>query len=327
MRNSNTSISIFGFNRPIHLENTLSTLSNLNVKNEKIFIFVDGPRNSEDIPYVEETLIVAEKYKQKFEAIDNEVEIVNSKKNIGLAKSIIRGINHVFENTNSQRIIVLEDDCRPSKEFLTYMNNAFDYYEEYNKFSDQKVMHISGFGLPLNYYLKNNTHELNYLNSYPCSWGWGTWKEFWIECKFNDSKYYEEILNNNHLKNQFNNDGSAFSEFLDLYRQGKVNSWLIQWYAYIFKNSGLCSWKILSSIDNSGFDGTGNHKVKFDRFNQTEKYIETLNKKMKGQPLRFTNEFYNIEIQKEFKRYFISSKDKIKINILSYFLMKKLRRY
>ncbi|WP_223813585.1 hypothetical protein [Geobacillus zalihae] len=78
-----------------------------------------------------------------------------------------------------------------------------------------------------------------------------------------------------------------------------MNSWLIRWYYYIFMENGRCVWSYESLIDNKGFDGSGVHKVKFDRFNQ--KNIGNLQK----DNFKFENNLaYNEKLIREFRRYF-----------------------
>jgi hypothetical protein len=170
-------------------------------------------------------------------------------------------------------------------------------------------MHISGFGIPL----KNRPNEDSYITPYPCSWGWGTWKRHWILCDFNDNIFYNEILNNKILMSQFDWSGKSFSNFLDLQLKGKVNSWLIRWYAHIFKNKGVCLWATNSKLENIGFDGTGQHKVIFDRFNQ-----KSIKEKSHFEFRKNIN--FDFTVLKEFKQFFMGPKiiDKIKTVIYMY---------
>lgn len=317
-----TALVVFAYNRSNHIIKTLTSILKNNINFENTFIFIDGPKdNIEDRKKVlEVTNLVKNTIK-----IRPEIKVFCNSNNKGLAISVIEGINYVFENTNCEKVIVLEDDCNPDFVFFEYMNKSFDFYEIFNRKSHRKVMHISGFGLPLRTHLQTNNPSINYLNSYPCSWGWGTWKKYWIDCDFNDTQYYNEVLNSPNLKRDFNKDGSAFSEFLEKQLNGEVNSWLIRWYAYLFKNNALSSWKTLSSIDNSGFDGTGNHRVKFDRFNQSVKYKNIYSAKNPQQLFNFSEDTSGLKCSNEFKRYFINKKDKLKPINITYFLHRKIR--
>ncbi|WP_249877631.1 sugar transferase [Niallia circulans] len=224
--------------------------------------------------------------------------------NIGLANSIINGINLIIEK-GYDRFIVIEDDCVPKEGFVEYMLKALEYYED-----NDKVMHISGFGLPIKKYTESDV----YCTPYPCSWGWGSWAKTWKECDFNQTENYRQLLKNEDLKKKFNYSGEAFSDFLQMQLDGKVNSWLIRWYYHIFMKNGTCIWSYNSYIENMGFDGSGVHRNKLDRFNQkkmSSNFIEVGN-------LKFENNLtYNENLIREFRRHFMGKKliEKVKTTI------------
>lgn len=311
-------LAIFAYNRLDHITETLKKVIKIECKPAQIFVFIDGPKNLEDKNKIE-------KVKEAIIDMNSQsiFKIITKEKNEGLSKSIINGINYIFKNEKCEKVIVLEDDCKPDDDFFEYMKKSFKFYEQYNIDALNKVMHISGFGLPLDYHKQNLVEHQNYLNKYPCSWGWGTWKKYWNECDFNDQIAYRKILSSHKEIKKFNEDGSAFSDFLYKQQKGEVDSWLIRWYVHIYKSEGISSWKVKSSIDNSGFDGSGKHKVKFDRFNQSEKYKKKLNTNITSN--EFSTALYTENLRKEFKKYFISHSDKFKINILSYFIIKKFK--
>lgn len=288
-----TAIILFVYNRPNHTENVLNGLERNNIK--ELFVFGDGIKEEKDKMNVELTRELINKINWC------KVNVEYSNENRGLANSVIYGITKVF-NMGYKKVIVLEDDCVPKDDFIDYMKSAFEFYE-----NDEKIMHISGFGLPL----KQKIEKSTYITPYPCSWGWGTWKKYWEKCNFYLDDEYKDLLNDTKEIEKFNSSGSAFSEFLHMQLDGKVNSWLIRWYYYIFKNNGLCVWKTKSSISNNGFDGTGVHKVKFDRFNQKNIYDE--------KELRFeSNKNLNKKLIKEFKRYFINKSFKERFKTVVY---------
>ena len=98
------------------------------------------------------------------------VTIVESDANKGLAKSIIEGVSQIIEKTG--KVIVLEDDCVSSKDFLNYMNSALDYYEE-----NDKVWSIGGYSVNLDF--PNDYEYDTYVMGRTCSYAWGTWKNRW----------------------------------------------------------------------------------------------------------------------------------------------------
>ena len=276
-----TAVILFVYNRPQHTSKVIEGLKNNDI--DELFVFSDGIKNDKHREDVLKTRDIINNI--NWCSVIKEYSDINK----GLATSVIYGVNKVF-NMGYDRVIVIEDDCVPKDDFINFMNEAFDFYE-----NDSKVMHISGFGLPMKQKIDTST----YITPYPCSWGWGTWKKYWVECNFNDIDGYKRLLNDKKEIKRFNRSGSAFSEFLEKQLKGEVNSWLIRWYYHIYKQNGVCIWKTNSSINNQGFDGTGVHKVRFDRFNQQN--ID------KDEEFKFEQSNISREkIIKEFKRFFIN---------------------
>jgi len=290
----NTAVVLFVYNRPEHTKAVLNGLEKN--KLQKLYVFCDGLKKQEDFDKVEKT-------KNIVRNIDwCEVEFFENNKNLGLAQSVINGVSSIFKKEYDS-IIVLEDDCVPNGDFLEFMNNSLAYYKDI-----PEVMHVSGFGLPIKKYTQADT----YLTPYPCSWGWGTWKEVWQGCNFEQFDNYTKLLNDKHLKKEFDYPGAAFSEFLQMQLDGKVNSWLIRWYYYIFQNKGKCVWSYKTFIKNRGFDGSGVHKNKIDRFNQKN------DNENKLEIFKFEDNLsYNKNLIREFRRHFMGKKytEKIKTSI------------
>ncbi|MBK0007173.1 glycosyltransferase [Bacillus sp. S35] len=287
-------VILFVYNRPQHTQRVIEGLKKNHI--EKLYVFSDGAAKEVDQQLVNDT-------RNLIKNIDwCEVEAVYHTNNKGLAESVINGVTQVFSK-GYERVIVLEDDCVPNENFVSFMNSAFDYYE-----NDDEIMHVSGFGLPINKYTNSDT----YFTPYPCSWGWGTWSKYWKECDFYQHSAYKELLENEVDIKKFNYAGQAFSAFLEAQIQGKVNSWLIRWYYHIFINNGKCVWSYESLIKNKGFDGTGAHKVKYDRFNQKNICVN------KSEFVFENNKKINSKLIKEFRRYFIGRSMTEKIKTILY---------
>lgn len=280
----------FVYNRIEHtkksFENILKYRGGLN-----LFIFCDGPkRTTDDYPVAQVRDYILDRAKEEFN-----VEIKYKNENFGLANSVIDGVTSVFKLGFSQ-VIVLEDDCVPERDFFLYMTKALSYYKPYDN-----IMHISGFGLPF----KTKIAKDSIIAPYPSSWGWGTWDNKWATCDFNDKVFYKKILTDPNIKKMFDWSGKSFSKFLELQLNNNINSWLIRWYAHIFKQKGLCVWSSNSKIQNIGFDGSGEHKVRFDRFNQPQNIDGT---KTENSFCFENNLLINLTLIKEFRRHFMGKK-------------------
>lgn len=274
---------MFVFNRPEHTSKVIEGLKKNKIN--RLYVFADGPRNNNDINLIKETR----------ELINNidwcEVILEESEQNKGLAESVINGVSKVF-SSGYDSVIVVEDDCVPNENFIQYMRQTLNYYKD-----NEEVMHVSGFGLPI----KKHTNADVFLSPYPCSWGWGTWSRYWENCDFYQIDSYNNLLANEKLISKFNYSGAVFSDFLKMQLDGKINSWLIRWYFYIFSQNGKCVWSYSSFIENKGFDGTGAHKVNYDRFNQRK--TNSLEKAV-TQIIYEDELVYDIRVNLELRRYF-----------------------
>ena len=236
-------VVIFAFNRPEHLRKCLDSLRKNKVAiNTEFRIFVDGPRNEGDL--LKRNLIekLLEEYKQHLS-----IKVSFAEENLGLAKSIIAGLNEVF--SNSDRAIIVEDDLISSPFFLDFCNSGLNLFE-----ANQSVASIHGFS-----YKFNNLETTPYFIKGADCWGWATWKNRWELFEENADILIRE-LERRHLKRKFDLDG-AYPYFNMLLRQsrGEVDSWAIRWHASMFLANKLTLYPNQTLINNIGIDGSGTH--------------------------------------------------------------------
>ena len=116
MKNDIAPIAIFTYRRINLLKILINSLKNNNLsKYSRLFIFSDGWKNNldkDDVLNVRQYITGISGFKT--------VEIILRKKNFGLSKNIINGINFVFKK--NKKIIVLEEDLELSKYFLNFIN-------------------------------------------------------------------------------------------------------------------------------------------------------------------------------------------------------------
>ena len=237
-------IVVFAFNRPVHLKKTLSALSkNIGAKDSNLYLFVDGPRNSEDRRTINACIKVGNEFSDNFKTF----EVKQSHVNNGLANSIIFGITHVLQN--HPKVIVVEDDLVTSPYFLDFINRGLERYQ-----NEKDVASIHGFVLPFT----NPISEPFFMKGADC-WGWGTWSNRW-ELFNPDGQVLLEELRSKNLIDEFNLDGSySFSEMLENQIAGKNNSWAIRWHASMFLRNKLTLYPAQTYVENIGFDGSGTH--------------------------------------------------------------------
>ena len=234
-------IAVFGFNRPNHLAACLRSLSlNPESKKSPVTIFIDGPRTSQDLQMVEATRDVA---LGGFEFLSKEVVVREI--NLGVAKSITTGVNHVLADHSS--IIVIEDDLLLSPTFLKYMNQGLSLYE-----NEPRVASLHGYC----FQFINPLDQPYFLRGADCL-GWATWKDRWETVNFNPNELLKEITSLG-LSQQFNLDGAfSYTSILKAETGKRKNSWAILWHASMFLQDKLTLYPGESLIRYEGGDGSG----------------------------------------------------------------------
>lgn len=230
---------IFTYNRLDTLEHVITNLkNNLLAINTEIFIFSDYAKNENS----KKEVLELRKYLHKISGFKS-VNIIERKENYGLAKNIIEGVSEIINKYG--KVIVLEDDLITSKNFLCYMNQALDFYED-----DKRIFAISGYtgNLPS---LKNLKDE-GYLSYRPSSWGWATWKEEWDNNDW-EVKDFDKFIKNKDCIKKFNQGGIDMTRMLKSCMEGKNHSWAIRWSYTMYKLDKYCFYPKISKIQNIGF--------------------------------------------------------------------------
>jgi len=237
-------IILFAYNRPHHFKETLVALSNnVLAKKSILYIFIDGPKNMQDVRKIKDIEITIDKTnKNSF----LKIIVVKSKKNKGLAQSIVCGINKIINKYG--KVIVLEDDIVTSKFFLRYMNLALNTYVD-----DKKVFHINGYSYP-------HTKKLpeSFFLQHASSWGWATWQDRWAKYEDDSNVLLKKMRAKSGAVSAMNLD-NVFNFFstLKANARGMIKTWAIKWQATIILNNGLCLFPGTSLVENTGNDGSG----------------------------------------------------------------------
>ncbi len=234
-------VAIFVYNR---LRNTVQTIealrNNYIAKNTDIFIFSDAPKNQKN----EKSVNAVRNYIKTVTGFKS-VNIIERNENFYIERNIISGVTEIINKYG--KIIVLEDDGVSTKSFLTFMNEALDYYEKI-----EKVMHIATFTfikMPDNY---NKTFLWSYSEN--TGGGWATWKNRWD--KFYWFKSENEALNLLSAKQKNKIELNGVFKCLGSLKLNPI-PWDICWYITITLNNGLAVNSPRSLIKNNGlFNGT-----------------------------------------------------------------------
>lgn len=237
-------IALFVYKRPEHTRRTLESLMQCpEFAESPLYVFCDGVKKEEDREKVNQT-------RELVHSLLNETaKIIESSENKGLANSIIAGVSHICEIYG--RVIVLEDDLVVAPEFLTFLNNALDKYQD-----EESVMQVSGYMFPIPQ-LIGETEALFLPFTY--SWGWATWQRAWS--KFDpQSTGWEVLKSDKNMRSRFDlDDNYGFFDMLNQQMSGKIDSWAVRWYWSVFKHNGYVLYPPNSYITNIGLDGSGTH--------------------------------------------------------------------
>ena len=235
---------LFGYNRLDHIKKVVeSILGNVESINTDLFVFLDGPKTIKDKIIGDEIY----KYMMSIKGF-KKISIKRSKNNKGLGESITSGVTEIL--TLFEKVIVLEDDLVVSQNFLDYMNQGLNLYND-----EERVASIHGYVYPI----KKKLPETFFLQGSDC-WGWGTWRRAWVKYQPDGNRLLDELQLKGHLQ-LFDFDGfGGYIEMLEDSIRGKNDSWAIKWYATTFLLEMYTLYPGRSLVRNIGMDGTGTHK-------------------------------------------------------------------
>jgi hypothetical protein len=242
-------IAVFTYNRPNHLSRVLEGLQENNV--DHLYIFSDGPKDVDEKDEVNQVREII------YEIDWCQTTVITQDENIGLAESVINGINRVFQDHD--RIIVLEDDCVPASNFVSFMQTCLDRYDNL-----QRVMNINGYSPPIKI-PSDYEHDVyfTYRNS---SWGWATWKPAWDNFEQDPFSLSELEANSSTIKKICDKAGEDLYPMMKAQLKGQIDSWAIWWSYAIAANNGLCVNPVRSKVRNIGHDDSGTHTTSSNRY-------------------------------------------------------------
>jgi hypothetical protein len=234
-------IALFTYRRIDCLVQTITALRKNELAEESdLYIFSDGGKNDNEWKMVN----FIRDYCKSIQGFRS-IQVIGSSANLGLATSIIGGVNYVL--ARHDRVIVLEDDLVTSPYFLKYMNDALNYYEQ-----DKNVICISGYVYPI-----KGLPETFFVKGADCL-GWGTWKRGWGLFDYR-SKYLLDTVKPKRREFDFNSS-YPFYRMLKKKAKGKLDSWAILWYASAFVNNKYTLYPRQSLVQHIGNNLLATHR-------------------------------------------------------------------
>lgn len=241
-------ITLFAFNRPNLLQQTLSALAaNDLADTASLTIFCDGPRNEKDEPNIRSVRELAKKARG-FAAL----EVVEHNQNMGCAASVIHGLTEMFRL--HERLIVIEDDIVTSPYTLRFLSDGLAHYED-----NEKVFNIAAWTPPhiIRHLPTGYPYDVYAIPRFNCSGGWASWRDRFQDIDWS-VKDYQIFKNSPQLRKAFNAGGDDLSLMLDDQMQGKIDAWDIRADYARFKKNMLGINPVRSYALNIGM-GSGTH--------------------------------------------------------------------
>lgn len=245
-----TPIVFIIFRRPDETSSVFSEIRK--AKPEKLFIIADGPRNTEEKELTDRTREIVSNINWKCEIYKD-----FSEKNMGCRERVVSGLNWVFDNTD--KAIILEDDCLPNQDFFRFSEEMLIRYED-----NENIMHIGGsnFQQENNEFKKSLNNSDYYFSKISQIWGWATWKRAWNKYDERMDTWSSKRSNKNFRKVFPNLFIYQYWKYIfDKMYKDEFDTWDIAWTYTCFKENGLCIMPIENLVENIGKGPDATHKT------------------------------------------------------------------
>ena len=221
------------------------------IKPKKIYLIADGPKSDSESTLCKNVRSFVESN------IDWDCQPIKiySENNLGCAKRVQTGLDHVFKL--EQMAIILEDDTLPNPSFFQFCEELLLRYAK-----NEQVAHISGCNLYQDLFKAKESYCFSSIINI---WGWATWKRAWEKYHINmpswnnteKDKFLSKWCSTRHQKN-------GMRKVFDLHCDNPDPwTWDSQWVYACWKNNGLSIIPSQNLVSNIGIgpDAT-NTKVK-----------------------------------------------------------------
>lgn len=237
-----TPLALFIYNRPDFVKQALDKLALIDFY--KLYIFADGPRNSNDVHLCNKC---AETVKSHIIYKEKSCTLIINEKNKGMVNQICNGLDFVFSNHES--VIYLQDDQEINSSSFSFCNELLDIYQNNNEIGH---INLSNF-IPKS----SNNSECSYFFSHFVSvWGFGTWKRVWNSYD-SQMKQWNSLNKHSFLKKYFPNSRhrNAVMKMYDLHCfNDDPWTWDYQWEFNCLNNSPISITPIVNLCRDIGFN-------------------------------------------------------------------------
>lgn len=234
------------YNRQLHLEKCINSLKlNPCSAQTDLYVVSDAAHSKELVSDVD----AIRRYITSIDGFNNVFPIFRDK-NLGSFLSINTAIDYVLEKHG--RVIFIEDDNVVSENFLTFINDGLDFYND-----DPSVFSISGYNFPV-VIPKNYNFDIYKWQGFS-AWGVGLWRDKWVKSEW-EAEWFKAFLNDADKVKEMNSVAEHVIHF-HLSAQ-KKNIPLITDIAIsmnLVASKMYSIFPVVSKVKNIGCDGSGEH--------------------------------------------------------------------
>ena len=250
---STAPVMVFTYSRPEHTKKVLEALNENHLAPETdVYTYTCTAKNDRSQPDVERTKDVLRSFEDnnRFRSYN----VVDIGIFLPLGPAMIRAVTETV-NKNG-KVIIVEDDIVTSKDFLTFMNECLDRYE-----NSKNIFSVSGYSPHFDYldHIEGDVYAVHRA----CPWGWGTWSDRWDQFDPRVEEYIKTMKDRDTRRRitRWNTDLPMTLDAL-FYEKGCMEkNWEQQFcYAQFLKGMNVICPKV-SKVENIGFDGTGTHDI------------------------------------------------------------------
>ena len=216
-------ILLIGFNRPDYMAAQIAAVRS--VRPDKIYLAVDGQRA--DRPDEAE---LCRQVRECVKLIDwtCDVNTLFREENLGCKYGVSGAITWFFENEPEG--IVLEDDCRPTIDFLRFATEILERYR-----GDERIGAVCGFNF---FNLQSDKSASYHFSRHMDVWGWASWRRVWkgydVDIADNPT-IVAAIVNNTRANTYYKRFYGAIANAVS----NGLSTWDIQFYLLFLKKNYL----------------------------------------------------------------------------------------
>lgn len=239
-------IGLTVYARVEHAKKTITALqNNIHANESHLYIFSDFPKEGDE---------------HKVGLMRDYIKQIHGFKKITIVERFVN--SRIKNNREGQQFLLdkygkmiwLAEDIVTAPGFLTFMNEALDFYER-----DKNVLSICGYSppikIPKDY--KKDCFALARFNA----WGLGIWKDKYkkvVPIKIDDLS--------KHNKNKINENGEDIFDMMLLDATGQINAFDVRAMYQQYLSNSFTVYPNKSLVHNIGHDGSGIHCGKTNKF-------------------------------------------------------------